>query len=41
MDGEKKEIEFTFSQLFNNNDTEILQGFMSYLDVKNIDAANE
>ena len=41
VDGEKKDIEFTFSQLFNNNDTEILQGFMSYLDVKNIDAANE
>lgn len=34
FNGEDKEIEFTFSQLFNDNDTYILQGFMSYLDVK-------
>ena len=33
IDGLEKETEFTFSQLFNNNDTEILQGFMSYLEV--------
>lgn len=41
FNGEDKEIEFTFSQLFNDNDTYILQGFMSYLDVKNLEDANE
>ena len=41
INGEDKEIEFTFSQLFDDNDTYILQGFMSYLDVKNLEDANE
>ena len=41
LNGEDKETEFTFSQLFDDNDTSILQGFMSYLDVKNIEDANE
>ena len=41
LNGEDKETEFTFSQLFDDNDTYILQGFMSYLEVKNMEDANE
>lgn len=40
LDGIEKETEFTFSQLFNDNDIEILQGFMSYLEV-DVEAAIE